>query len=220
MHFCFVENGYPHQHGGGGGAGTFVHLFARELVKNGHRASVLTKKCEYCDFVYEDEGVIVYRWISQSNLHWYISKLPLLSFFSPSVRYLEYGANVYRHLKKIDNGLKIDFVEFSEGGDYWHQFSNKFHYTVHLHGSAYTFQSHTNQKVEKGDWIKRKLELSFIRKAKVVFSPSQAMADIVLEEASGELPKIYIMPLPVDHKIIFTQKMEKGSKRVLVCSKK
>ena len=44
MHFVFIEKGYPRKHGEVGGAGTYVKTCGQELVKRGHKVSVICGK--------------------------------------------------------------------------------------------------------------------------------------------------------------------------------
>ena len=90
LHVCYVEFGYPHPHGGGG-AGTYVRLVGRELVRRGVRVSVVASWCPDCPAQTVDEGITVHRPAGRGNLHWYVGKVPGGRGLATSVRYLEDG---------------------------------------------------------------------------------------------------------------------------------
>src|SRR5436305_11578015 len=100
LHIGYVEAAYPHPHGGGG-AGTYVRLVGRELVRRGHRVSVMTSWCPRCPGHYWDEGVSVHRLLRPGPLHWYVSKLPGLRFAALSVRHIEEGWQLWRFLEAL-----------------------------------------------------------------------------------------------------------------------
>lgn len=221
LHICYVESGYPHPHGGGG-AGTYVQLVGRELVRRGYDVTVLAGWCPDCPAVSDDVGVTVYRPRFKRPLHWYISKMPLLSLGALALRYLEGGWKQYRFLEGIHNRRPIDIVEFTEGGDFWHAWRAPFPYLVHLHGSRYTFLKMSGRPVGHGDWYHRRLELLFVRRAAYVVSPSQALLDIVTEEAGTPFEKTRIIPYPLDPTLLEVHEnndSNQSEKRVLFAAR-
>ena len=62
MHICFITHEYPKANYPHGGIGTFIQTFARALVKEGHKVSIVgVNQYDFIDEVYNDEGVDVYR---------------------------------------------------------------------------------------------------------------------------------------------------------------
>lgn len=201
MHIGFIEAGYPHSHGGGG-AGTYVQLVGRELVRRGHRVTVVAGYCDKCAAVERDEGVVVYRPKFHTALHYYLSKIPLLEHLSIVVRALEHGWHQYRFIEQLHKYDPVDLIEFTEGGDFLHGWRRSFPIVVHLHGSRYTFLKHSYRKTIKPDWWQRKLELSFIQRSDHVISPSKALLEIVNSEAGGLRPPTGVIPYPLDPKLL------------------
>lgn len=201
LHICYIESGYPHAHGGGG-AGTYVQLVGRELVRRGHRVSVVTKHCPHCPAVSSDQGVLVYRVSRNDKLHWYASKAPPLRHLAPSIRYLAHGRKIYNAVERIHRRHPIDLAEFTEGGDFWHAFRAPFPYIVHLHGSRYTFLRMAGRAVGRAEWLCRLLELAFIRRAKLVLSPSQALLKLVSDEAAHTFAHTEVLPYPLDPNLL------------------
>jgi glycosyltransferase involved in cell wall biosynthesis len=201
LHVCYVEAGYPHPHGGGG-AGTYVRLVGRELVRRGVRVSVVASWCPDCPARSEDEGVVVHRPKTRGNLHWYAGKAPGLRGFASAVRYLELGWRWYRLLERLHRQERFSLVEFTEGGDFWHAYRPSFPFVVHLHGSRFTFLEQSGRNPSREDWRHRKLELAFIRRAARVFSPSRTLLDVVRGEMKGPLPPGAVLPYPLDPRLL------------------
>jgi glycosyltransferase involved in cell wall biosynthesis len=205
MHIGFVVNAYPHPHGGGG-AGTYVQLVGRELAKRGIRVSVVTDHCGECPEEYYDDEVFVHRpKLKKRNLHWYFSKIPLIGLGSIILRYLENGWAVHQYLLKLNKEQPIDIVEFAEGGDFWSVFQSPYSYVAHLHGSRYTSMKMSGRLVNYFDWIERRLELFFVKRAGWVFSPSRAMLEMVQKEAKYVFASSSVIKLPVDPGLSFVK---------------
>jgi glycosyltransferase involved in cell wall biosynthesis len=201
LHINFVESGYPHSHGGGG-AGTYVQLISRELVRRGHRVSVVAANCPSCPIESIDEGVKVYRQNLFGPVHWYLGKIPILNSFSLAVRSFEFSINLHRFLNRLHRQNPIDLVEFSDGGDFLLALNHQIPYIVHLHGSRYTFLKMSGRPVGRSDWYERKIGLFCIRRANWIMSPSKAILDIVQDEAKVVFPNKTIIPYPLDARLL------------------
>ena len=114
-----------------------------------------------------------------------------------SIKYLENGMSIRKIIKKINRKKKIDIIEFSEGGDFWTSIFKDFYFISHLHGSAFTFKKNSYKRISLKDWLKRKAELFFIKRADKVVSPSNALANLVEKESKEEL-NINIIPYPIN----------------------
>jgi glycosyltransferase involved in cell wall biosynthesis len=201
FHFCFVESGYPHPHGGGG-AGSYVQTVARELVRRGHTVSVVTAHCPQCPTESRDQGVGVYRPLLKSGLHWYVSKLPAIRTLALTLRTLEHGWLKYRFLQKLHHSTPIDLVEFTEGGDFWHALRAPFPYVGHLHGSRYTVKRASGAAVDRSEWLNRRVELFGIQRAAWVFSPSCELLRLVTAELGSPLKRTAVLPYPLDPELL------------------
>jgi glycosyltransferase involved in cell wall biosynthesis len=93
-------------------------------------------------------------------------------------------------------------VEYTEGGNIWHKLRPSIPYLTHLHGSRYTVRRMSGRTVGQADWYHRRLELFFIRRAQWVFSPSQALLDIVVEETGSPLPRATVIPYPLEPRLL------------------
>jgi len=199
MHICFVEIGYPRPSGRIGGAGTYINIFAKELLKLNHRVTVICGKMENDILSFKDGDFVVHPIISPNGLSYYMAKIPFFRVFANLMNYLINGFKIYLLLNKLNSKNKIDLIEYSEGGDFWNSITKKYRYFSHLHGSSYTFKNNSNQKIIKSDLLQRKLEQYFINNAEKVISPCLAMVKIVETEMMKKL-NAFIIPYPIEKK--------------------
>ena len=163
----------------------------------GHHVSVICGLFGQPKCLFYDDGIIVYPIISPSKLAYYVGKIPLFRFFSNALNYLIMGFVIHIYLIKINSKNKIDFVEYTEGGDFWNSITKKFSYASHLHGSRYTFKNKSGQQVTKTEWLERKLQHYFILNSGIVFSPCNAMLKIVEKEMDRTLNS-FVIPYPLN----------------------
>ena len=176
MHICFVEFGYPRPSGVVGGAGTYVQIFSRQLIKMGHDVSVLCGDMENSITSFRDGEILVFP-MKKSYLGYipyFMNKIPIIKNFSRLSLYLIGGLRIHCTLRKVDKLKKIDLIEYTEGGDFWNAVTRKFRYMTHLHGSPYTFKNNSNQNPNTSDWYFRRAEHFFIIRAEKIISPSPA----------------------------------------------
>ena len=199
MHIVFVEVGYPGLSGKVGGAGIYIQNFGKQLVKNGHSVSVICSQMEKKSTPYKDGLINVYPVIATSptRLIYYIGRVPILRLFSRLLFYIHNGYKVHRFLMGLNKNFKIDYIEYTECGDFWNAITKNFKYSSHLHGSPYTFMKQSGQIKNKAYWISRKVEHFFIKRANTVVSPSYAMLDLVEKEMEQKLIQAHVIPYPI-----------------------
>ena len=225
MHICFVEFGYPRPSGAVGGAGTYVQIFSRQLIKMGHDVSVLCGDMENSITSFRDGEILVFP-MKKSYLGYipyFMNKIPIIKNFSRLFLYLIGGLSIHCTLRKVDKLKKIDLIEYTEGGDFWNTITRKFRYTTHLHGSPYTFKKNSGQIITRSDWLHRKAEHFFINRAEKIVSPSQSMVELVQNEMGKKLSS-YVIPYPIDQKqntrkIIYKNKIEKSKVMLFFASR-
>ena len=124
--------------------------------------------------LYKDGSITIYPVISTSPslLIYYTSRIPIIKLFSRLFFYVHNGLKVHRFLLRLNKKFRIDFIEYTEGGDFWNAITKKFKYSSHLHGSPYTFMKQSGQTNSKAYWSSRRLEHFFIKNANKVISPS------------------------------------------------
>ena len=113
---------------------------ADELTHFGHKVSVICAKTNNNISSYNDGKINIYPVIEMkpTPFIYFLSRLPLLNILSGVSFYLHNGYRVHSYLNKLNQKNKIDYVEYTEGGDFWNAISRKFKYSSHLHGSSYT----------------------------------------------------------------------------------
>jgi len=200
MHIVFVESAYADKSGkGGGGAGTYIRLIGRELIKVGHDVTVITDTdITENETVWNDKGIEVHSLHYPYPILWYLYKISYFRWMVKSLMYLATGYRKHKKLRSINKIHPIDIVEYTEGGDFWNAFLHKWPYITHLHGSSFTFNKNSGQVNSFSDRLNRKLEHYFICRANYTVSPSAAMILLVEEELGKKLRKKVAIPLPLD----------------------
>ncbi|MBT5406563.1 MAG: hypothetical protein HOL23_03205, partial [Gammaproteobacteria bacterium] len=107
---------------------------------------------------FEDSLIHVYPIMDSkpTQFIYFLNKIPLIKIMSGLLFYLHNGLKIHLFLRKLNYQKKIDYIEYSEGGDFWNSLNKKFNYSSHLHGSSYTFKNQTNQRPDLIDWMRRK----------------------------------------------------------------
>src|SRR5262245_53297803 len=155
MHICYQEGNYPYK-GSGGGAGTYVQLTARELVRRGHRVSVLAARYSGQPAMHEDEGVAVYRVPLPERWHGYAARMLPLAGYALALRVLEWDLAFFWQLRAIHRRHPVDLLE---NGPIWSAWRAPCTLVAHLHGSSYTVKRLSGRPVTPSDRRQRVIEL-------------------------------------------------------------
>lgn len=198
MHICFASLDYPDETGGGG-VGTYVQTMGRELIRQGHRVSVVALKKGASPDTSEDRGVQIH-WFRPGNVHWYVSKLPFLGkMLALPIRELEYSGAVVKAVREIDRKDPVDIVEGIEtGACEFRRLRRGIKTVIRLHGERYTFAKYTPPghipiDVKISRYLQRKAFLS----ADGLTAPSNAHADEIRNELRGKDLSIAVVPNPL-----------------------
>jgi len=199
MHILFVESQYPNISGDQGGAGTYVRNVGLELIKRGHKVSVLRGGSHLIENGFRiDQGINVYSQKIKSYLAWYICQTPVINkLFFPLMQYLIHGLHKYNFINKINKKDRIDIIEYSSNGDFWQCIFKSIPYIVHLHGSGNTLKLFLTGKISIGDKLWNRFECFFYTRAKVVFSPSLWMLKRVENEIRGKYQNSHVLKYPI-----------------------
>ena len=175
MHILFVEPQYPNISGDQGGAGTYVRNVGLELIKRGHKVSVLRGGTHLIENGYRiDQGINVYSQKIESKFAWYAYKTPMINaLFFPLIQYLIIGLHKYIFINKINKKDRIDIIEYSSEGDFWQCIFKSKPYIVHLHGSGFSYKNYLVEKMTNGEKLMNKFEGMFYKNSKHIFSPSK-----------------------------------------------
>lgn len=199
MHICFASLDYPDKTSGGG-VGTYVKTIAHELIRRGHRVSVIAlRKGKELSDRSNDEGVNIY-WITPGNIHWYVSKLPFVGkLFALPIREIEYSDAVLKAIRKIDREEPLDIVEGIETGACgFRSLRSGIKTVIRLHGERYTFVKYTPPgHIPIHVRISRHLQRRFFLSADQLTAPSQTHADEISSELKHKCPSIKVIPNPI-----------------------
>jgi len=199
MHICFASLDYPDETSGSG-VGVYVQIMGHELIRKGHRVSVVAlKKSKDNQDITDDKGVKIY-WVNTGNIHWYISKLPLIgNIFALSIRELEYSKAIFQAVREIDRKDHIDIVEGIETGAYYlSRLRPEIKTVIRIHGEAYTFSKYTPPgQIPINIRMSRYLQRKSLLRSHQLTSPSSAHADEVRSELKAKEISIKIIPNPI-----------------------
>lgn len=199
MHICFASLDYPVKDSGGG-VGTYVQILGRELIRYGHRVSVIALKHETPKNVTNDHGINIH-WIRSGNLHWYASKFPFGgNIITLPIRELEYSYAVFKAVRDIHQRYPIDVVEGTETGAFGFKWLGAGTKTViRLHGEKYTFAKYTPpHKVPTAIRLSRWIQRSGIRAADCLTAPSDSHAREIETELRFQTGRVHVIPNPID----------------------
>jgi glycosyltransferase involved in cell wall biosynthesis len=198
MHICFASLDYPDETSGGG-VGLYVQTIGHELVRKGHRVSVVAlKKTKNSPDVTDDHGVKIYR-VRPGNCHWYISKVPLVgNIFALPIREIEYSQAVVRAIVAMDTKDRVDIVEGTETGGYFlFKLRSGIKTVIRLHGERYTFAKYTAPgKIPVDVRISRFFQRRAFKRVDMLTSPGKSHANEIRTEIGDEGPSIEVIPNP------------------------
>lgn len=214
MNICYVEQGYPAK-SFGGGAGTYVQLAAKELIKRGHKVFVISKYLDGEPAELVDDGVIVRR-VKIEGRHWYFSKVPIIGrLLARFFRIIEASLVINREIKEIHRKYKLDFMELTESANFLYGVYIRLPYVVHLHGSSFTFKKYCGEKITLEDKMQRRLEGFVIKRARFITSPSRFLRDEIIREFSIDTSKICVIPYPIDEKLVTVRSQDNKEQKIV-----
>ena len=196
MNICCPSLSYPVNGEATSGVGSQVRLLAHGLVDAGHTISVIDLAVDEPTVVADERGVEVYR-ERCGNVHWFVSKLPLVGkICTLPLREIEYSIAVWRGVRKANRVRRIDLIEGTETGMLllallW----KKSPVVIRLHGEQYTFHKYTpGMRLSAAVRLSRWFQRIALRRAKLLISPSYAHAREIRSELCGVLPPIVVVP--------------------------
>jgi glycosyltransferase involved in cell wall biosynthesis len=181
-----------------GGLDTSVMVLGEELIRQGHRVSVL-----YGDAVYQTPSFLkksdkfnIYH-VRISQFHYYLHKLiGRVSSFPRTVQGLEFFLNFKTALNQILKKEKIDLVEVPEifvaPG-----MMRGIPYIVRLHSADWTWRSKLGEKKRFSDKWDPRLEAVSLKGAAGISSPSHDLGKFIRSECRIDRP-VEVIPYPVD----------------------
>jgi glycosyltransferase involved in cell wall biosynthesis len=198
MKICFVTIDY-HSQQGGGGIGSYLYTLSNELVNNGHSVSIICggkgKNPEYENI----NGTKIHR-VRLGNVHYYLSKLPLVNgVLTLPVRELEWSYVFWKKVKEINKQERFDLIESCETGNFISTlFPHKCPWIIRAHGATYSFKKYSGEHIGLSEKIDRLLQRYCMKHATALSAPSRFQAGEIEAEIKGA-QTVEVIPNPVDH---------------------
>ena len=200
MNICFVEMGYPAKNYRGG-AGTYVRLIAKELLKQGNRVFIVSQHIAGEPSDCEDNGIIIRR-IKIKGWSWYFKKIPIIGgVVSRFLQIIELSLSINAVIKEFHKRYNLDFIESCEIPDFLFKIQTCLPYVIHLHGSEHTCKKYCGERIGLEDKLQRRLEGFVIKKADLITTPSQFLKDDIIREFGINDSKIHVIPYPINEQL-------------------
>ena len=195
MNICFFALEH-HALGAAGGIASYLEALTVGMEGLGHEIHVIVKGTRQRDLKLERGGFL--HEFKGSNLHWYISKLPLLGkVLSLTVRELEWSWGFYRKFRYLQKRYRFDLIESSETGNLFVSlFEKSIPLVIRLHGSTYSFEKSTRGAASFGPKLDRILQRISFRKASGISAPSEFQKRMFDSELSN-FSNVAVIPNPV-----------------------
>lgn len=196
MHVCFLAIDY-HESYAGGGIASYVAALAKSLQEHKHRITIIAKGRNFQ--VTKDKDIHIIH-VPLGNIHWYFYRAGFPSIFYLPIRELEWS---WALTKAVDQLLQRDTIDLIEGCETGLIFIRSRltrwpPVIIRLHGEQYTFNKYSNQPNKLGERLCRRLELSALRRASAVTSPSRFHAMEWASSLDWPNQKIAVIPNPID----------------------
>jgi alpha-maltose-1-phosphate synthase len=183
----------------GGGLDTNVRVLGPELVRRGHRVSILYihlgQKLD--DLSACLDGCAIYQ-TNMGSAHYYLHRATMgLTSLPLLVRSLEYARALSQMLRLIHARTPIDLIEIPEMFVSPRQLHG-IPYIVRLHSSAWMCRRMFCEWSPVSDRIEVRLEGYTLNHASALSSPSRAVGDYIRAACHVDGTKIETIPYPVD----------------------
>ncbi len=195
MNICFFAIEH-HSLGSGGGIASYLDALVPELTKFGHEVHIIVKG--KADNVRNLNGKSCLYEFKGGNLHWYLSKLPLIGkHLALPIRELEWSFGFYKAFSFLKKKYQFDLIESSETGNFFTTlFEKTIPLVIRLHGSTYSFERSTKGAASFGAKLDRILQRYSFKKAKGMTSPSEFQKKL-FEREHIETAVVDVIPNPV-----------------------
>lgn len=195
MHICFATVDY-HSNRAGGGIASYVSALGGELVRRGHRVSVLARGADRP--AVDQHGLRVIP-LALGNLHWYLYRLRAPSPAVLPIRELEWSWAIRRAVDRLHTTDPIDLVEGSENGALLLGAARRLRppLVMRLHGDSYMFTKYSGRPVPVGIRINRRLTNRALRRASGATAPSRFQSLEFSQALRWREGRIQVLPNPI-----------------------
>jgi glycosyltransferase involved in cell wall biosynthesis len=195
MHVGYLTIESPYETARGGGIAAYLRAMIPELVRSGHRVTVITNANE--DHERTDGALRVVK-VRLPNWHWFVGKLPLLgNVLGLPLRQVEWSLSFARTATRAVANDPIDVIESTEAGALFLARRPIAPLVVRLHGSDYVFRKYAGQPLPSGTRWNHRLEQSVWRRAAALTTPSRFHAEEVAAGLGWQSERIHVIPNPI-----------------------
>jgi glycogen(starch) synthase len=204
MNICLISEECPPE-SGWGGIGTYVYNIALGLAELGHRVHVIARGWGD-DAVYEAGGVRVYR-LSIPEPSWRRGTYFVNSRFGETRQILFWNQRVNQMVRRISAAERLDVIESPEyhaQGLFTTLRQRHIPMVVKLHTPAYLLHRINGVTAGWSRWdtrVSEHLEYRLVRRAPLITSPSQKLAEDVAREWRLDRSAIRVIPNPIDEEL-------------------
>lgn len=213
MHVGFVSLESPADSPGRGGIASYLRAVIPAFLEAGHRVTVIAKATGEDASLPSPQGISLVS-VQLPNLHWYLRRvLPIDRSLLLPLREMEWSVGFYRAACRVHARDPFDVIEVNEAACELLAFRPPAPVVVRMHGSEYFFRQHTGERITWGVRAAHRLQLSALRRARLVTSPSKFHADLVAKELGPAIPPPLVVPNPVAPDLIERSKEHRLSTR-------
>jgi glycosyltransferase involved in cell wall biosynthesis len=200
MHVGYLTVESPYETAKGGGIAAYLRAVVPELVRAGHRVTVITNSPEDRESV---DGQVRVVNVRLPNWHWYVGKLPLLgNALALPLRQLEWSRSFARTAARIVANDPLDVLESTEAGALFLARWPIAPLVIRLHGSDYVFRKYAGQPLHQGTRWNHRLEQSVWRRAAALTTPSRFHAEEVATGLGWQAERVHVVPNPIAPEVL------------------
>ena len=214
MKILFLSQDYPPQTVGG--VGVYTYEIARQLVRLGHEAFVITRAIESpCQ--YEDQGVHVYR-IKPISFSW-LKPIADQFFVHRFIERLEYSYSLAQKIEELVRDKTIDIIESYESrteGFWYYLFHRSPPLVIKLHTPDKLIFQLNQEVIGLDQKLILYIEEWWLRRATQLVGLTDSIVKLVAQNYQMDLTRIPIVLNPIDlHFFSPSREIYPNNKRVL-----
>jgi len=198
MHICYASIDY-HGATSGGGIASYTQAIAEELVRRGHRVTVLAKARGADPPAVRVQAGVKVHWLQLGDLHYYLGRPPGgRALISAPVREWEWSRVLRNRIEALDREHPIDVLELTETAFLFsHRARISGRTIMRIHGDAAVFARKTGGRASPADALVYHLKLGALRRVDAVSAPSRAMAAETERDMGWSAGAVKAIPNPV-----------------------
>lgn len=213
MRILYISSEFPPDTGFGGIA-TYTKYIAQGMASLGHEVHVLCRAVN--EESEKNEGNVMVHRVScgpyplPTGRLWYFLRRLSYKIIPQSLNRLAWAKTVYNEFSRLNRLINFNIIEYPECGAEGYYFNNrKLPLVVRLH-TPWTLVRELNKMVEHpvDCYLQQYMERKSIANAKVITSPSRAMAALLNKR--WRISSVTVFPNPLRSSLYFSEKLDSG----------